>query len=434
MLDATHDIAARSWVAFADGHAEFPLQNLPLGIVAPHGEVPRAGVAIGESVLDLPALLRAGLLSGAAAAAVEAAPGDTLNAMLELGGGPRRALRAQLFALLSAGAPEAAQVAGLLHKASDCKVLLPARIGDYTDFYAGLQHATNVGRQLRPDHPLGSNYKHVPLAYHGRASSVRPSGAPVRRPHGQRKPARDETPSFGPSRNLDYELEMGVWIGGAANALGESVPIAQAASRIAGFCLLNDWSARDIQAWEYQPLGPFLAKSFITTISPWIVTPEALAPFRMPQPARPDGDAAPMAYLTDAADQQTGALDVTLEVLLRTEEMRNSGLPPHRLSIASTTALYWTVAQMVTHHASGGCDLRPGDLFGTGTISASGSDGYGSLLEITEGGRRPLTLPSGETRRFLLDGDEITLRGRAMRDGAAPIGFGPCVGTVLPAA
>ena len=295
-------------------------------------------------------------------------------------------------------------------------------IGDYTDFYAGIHHATNVGRLFRPDQPLMPNYKHVPIAYHGRASSVRASGAPVRRPNGQRKPAKDTEPSFGPSRNLDYELELGIWIG-PGNAGGEPIPISRAADHIAGFCLLNDWSARDIQGWEYQPLGPFLAKNFCTTISPWIITPEALEPYRCPAMPRPAGDPAPMDYLMDAGDQQSGGLDISLEVALAAG--RGAG---HTLSKGTTRDLYWTVAQMVAHHTSGGCDLRPGDLFGTGTISGATPGSQGSLLEITEGGRAPVTLADGTQRRFLEDGDEVTLSGRFGGGG-----FGPCTGRILPA-
>jgi fumarylacetoacetase len=261
---------------------------------------------------------------------------------------------------------------------------------------------------------------------------VVPSGAPVRRPNGQRKPASESAPSFGPSRNLDYELELGIWMG-PGNALGEPIPIGEAGGRIAGFCLLNDWSARDIQGWEYQPLGPFLAKSFCTTLSPWVVTPEALAPFRTAQPPRPEGDPAPLDYLLDAADQREGGLDLELEVLLSTAGLREKGLPPHRLALSNAVHLYWTAAQLVAHHASNGCNLRPGDLFGTGTISAPGEEGYGSLLETTQGGRRPLRLASGEERRFLEDGDEVILRAHARRDGFATIGFGECRGTIQPA-
>ncbi len=433
-MDATHDPARRSWVSSANGHADFPIQNLPLGVFSPPGAAPRGGVAIGDSILDLPACLEAGLLSGAAALAAELGSASRLNALLAAGAGPRIALRAQLSDLLRADAPAVARglEARLLHRAADCTLHLPAAIGDYTDFYAGIHHATNTGRMLRPEAPLMANYKHVPVAYHGRASSIRPSGVAVRRPHGQRKRGSETAPSFGPSRNLDYELELGAWIG-PGNALGEPIPIGQAAGHIAGFCLLNDWSARDVQGWEYQPLGPFLGKNFHTTISPWVITPEALLPFRIAQPPRPHDDPAPLPYLWDAHDQATGALDVTLEVWIATAAMRAEGVAPHLLSLGNARHLYWTVAQMVAHHASGGCDLQPGDLFGSGTISAPEPTGWGSLLEITAGGRKPVELPSGETRRFLEDGDEITFHARALRDGAVPIGFGACTATIHPA-
>jgi fumarylacetoacetase len=431
MTDLTHEAGRRSFVASANGHARFPIQNLPFGIFAPQGARPARGVAIGDMILDLDAVLAAGLLDGAAEEAA-AAEGGTLNEMLALGAGPRRALRARLFDLLSEGSAERARVEGALHRAADCTLHLPARIGDYTDFYAGIHHATNVGRLFRPDNPLLPNYKHVPIGYHGRASSVVPSGAPVRRPNGQRKPATEATPSFGPARNLDYELELGIWVG-PGNPLGEPVPIGRAEAHIAGYCLLNDWSARDIQAWEYQPLGPFLAKNFCTTVSPWIVTPEALDPFRAAQPPRPEGDPQPLDYLWDSADQARGALDLELEVLLMTPGLREKGMAPHRLSIGSARALYWTPAQLLAHHASGGCNLQPGDLLGTGTISTEGEDGFGSLLEITRGGKQPVTLASGETRRFLQDGDEVILRATARREGFATIGFGECRGTVTPA-
>ena len=414
-IDHTHDPSLHSWVTDANGHPDFPIQNLPLGVFSPLAGSPRGGIAIGEHILDLRALHEAELLDDEAQAA--------------LGAAPRRALRDAVSTLLQEGSDERPH---LLHRAADCIMYLPARIGDYTDFYAGIHHATTVGGLFRPDNPLMPNYKHIPIAYHGRASSVRVSGE-VRRPNGQRKPAKDPAPSFGPSRNLDYELELGIWIG-PGNAAGAAIPIGEAGDHIAGYCLLNDWSARDIQGWEYQPLGPFLGKSFCTTISAWIVTPEALAPYRVAQPARPDGDPAPMPYLLDEADQGAGALDIELEVLLTTREMRRRKLGAHRLSIGSSTDLYWTPAQMVAHHASNGCNLNPGDLFGTGTISSASTDGCGSLLEISQGGRSPITLPSGEERRFLEDGDEVVLRARAHRAGAAPIGFGGCRGVVMPAA
>ena len=431
-FDHTHDLALRSFVVSANGHPDFPIQNLPLGIVSPAGGTPRAGIAIGDRILDLEALLAAGLLTGEAALAVETASGGVLNGLLALGTGPRRVLRKRVSALLSEDAPDHARVEACLLAAASCRVHLPARIGDYTDFYVGLHHATNVGRQFRPDNPLMPNYKWVPIGYHGRASSVVPSGAAIRRPNGQRKPATEAVPTFGPSRNLDYELELGIWIG-PGNRQGDPIPIAAAQDHIAGFCLLNDWSARDIQGWEYQPLGPFLGKSFATSVSPWIVTPEAMAPFRTPQPPRPEGDPAPLPYLDDPADRQAGGLAVALEVRLMTPGLRAAGLPAHGLSVSDARHMYWTAAQLVTHHASNGCNLNPGDLFGTGTLSAPDPSGYGSLLETTNGGRAPITLASGETRRFLEDGDEIILSACCRREGFATIGFGECRGTIQPA-
>ena len=427
-IDHTHDPALQSWVTDANGHPDFPIQNLPFGVFSPEAGSPRGGVAIGDHILDLRALHEAELLDDEAQAALAGCVGHVLNPLLAMGAGPRHALRDALSALLQEGSDERPH---LLHNAADCLMYVPAQIGDYSDFYAGIHHATAVGKLMRPDNPLLPNYKYVPIGYHGRASSIRLSGE-VRRPNGQRKPAAETTPTYGPSRNLDYELELGVWIG-PGNAPGVPIPMAEAAAHIAGYCLLNDWSARDIQGWEYQPLGPFLAKSFCTTISPWIITPEALAPFRAPQPPRPDGDPAPLPHLTDPTDQQTGALALELEVLLLTPSMRKQKLGPHRLSLSSALDLYWTPAQLVAHQASNGCNLNPGDLLGTGTISAPTPDGSGSLLEISQGGRAPITLPSGEERRFLEDGDEITLRARARRNGAAPIGFGACTGVIVPA-
>lgn len=434
MTDHTHDAGRRSWVEAADGHPDFPVQNLPFGVFSPPGGAPQGGVAIGASILDLTAALAAGLFDGAVQEAAEAAAAPRLNRFLDMGAGPRAALRARLFEILSDEATAAVRALGprLLHRAADCTMHLPATIGDYTDFYAGIHHATHVGRLLRPDSPLLPNYKYLPVGYHGRASSVRPSGTRVRRPDGQRKPAGEEVPEFGPTRALDFELELGAWIG-PGNELGAPIPIEAAEAHIAGFCLLNDWSARDIQAWEYQPLGPFLAKNFLTTISPWIVTAEALAPFRVPQPPRPEGDPATPRHLLCASDQAGGALEVGLEVLMETETMRARGLAPQRLSLGSTRHLYWTFAQMVAHHTSGGCNLRAGDLFGSGTISAPEASGWGSLLEITEGGRQPVHFASGETRRFLEDGDDVVFRARAVRDGFAAIGFGECRGTVVAA-
>jgi fumarylacetoacetase len=434
MVDATHDAKRRSWVESANGHPDFPIQNLPFGIYNKPGERPRGGVAIGDAIFDLKIASEAGLFSGEAKRAAETAGGARLNGLFALGAGPRAALRARLSELLNADGAERREIEGmkplLLTRAADCEMHLPARIGGYTDFYAGIHHALNSGRMLRPDNPLLPNYKHIPVAYHGRASSIRVSGTPVHRPHGQRKPQAATEPDFGPCRYLDYELELGVWIG-PGNELGKPIPIGAARQHVAGFCLLNDWSARDIQAWEYQPLGPFLAKNFASTVSAWVVTPEALAPFRIAQPPRPEGDPRPLDYLMDGDDQAAGAFGIDIEASILTESMRASGAAPHRLAASNAQHLYWTVAQMVAHHTCGGCNLEPGDLIGTGTISAP--DGVGSMLELTRGGREPTTLPSGETRRFLDDGDEVIFRAYARRDGFAQIGFGECRGRVVAA-
>jgi fumarylacetoacetase len=433
MTDSTHAISRRSWVESANGHPDFPIQNLPIGVFSRNGEGPRGGVAIGDEVFDLKAAAAAGLFSGAAKDAADAAAGPTLNRLFALGSTPRAALRSQLCELLDADGLARRQVEELplLYRAADCEMHLPARIGGFTDFYAGIHHATNSGRLLRPDNPLLPNYKHMPVAYHARASSIRVSGTPVRRPSGQRKPSSAAEPDFGPCRCLDYELELGVWIG-PGNALGAPIAIGEAAQHIVGFCLLNDWSARDIQAWEYQPLGPFLAKNFATTVSPWVVTPEALEPYRLPQLRRPDDDPRPLDYLCDAQDQAAGAFDISLEASLHTADMRAKGLPPQCLAQSNARHLYWTVAQMLAHHTCGGCNLESGDLIGTGTISAP--DGVGSMLELTRGGREPVTLASGETRRFLDDGDEVIFRAYARREGFAQIGFGECRGIVVGAA
>ena len=420
-IDETHDPALASWVASAAGHRDFPIQNLPLGIFSPPDGGARPGVAIGDAILDLTAI--AALLPEGAARALG---GSTLNALLALPAADRVALRRRLMSLLTV-LGHRPDVEPALHAADGCALHVPCAIGDYTDFYAGIHHAENVGRLFRPDAPLLPNYKHVPIGYHGRASSVRPSGVAVVRPNGQRP-----GPDFGPTRRLDYELELGIWIG-PGNVPGEPIPIGAAADHIAGICLLNDWSARDLQAWEYQPLGPFLAKSFQTTISPWVVTAEALAPFRIPQPPRPEGDPKPLPYLRNERHQTAGAFAIELEVALRSERMRAEGSPAHRLGGGPATNLYWTIAQLVTHHASNGCDLRPGDLLGTGTISAPDDDGLGSLMELTRNGTRPFRLPNGEERTFLEDGDEVLLSARAIADGRVPIGFGACRAIVLPA-
>jgi len=434
MIDETHDAGRTSWVASANGHALFPIQNLPLGVFSPDGGSPRGGVAIGDQILDLGSALEAGLFTGAARDAAEAAVGRTLNPLLEAGPAARQALRRRVGEILDAKGADAAriQAIGLLHDSARCTMHLPARVGDFTDFFAGIHHARTAGTINRPDNPLAPNYKYIPVAYHSRASSVRPSGGSVRRPNGQRKPPQQDAPDFGPCRNLDYELELGVWIG-PGNEIGSPIPIARASRHVAGFCLLNDWSARDIQAWESQPLGPFLSKSLSTFVSPWIVTSEALAPFRMAQPPRPPDDPAPLPHLNDPTDQAHGCFDIAFEVLLLTPKMRAACAAPHVLSRSNASMLYWTVAQMVAHHTSNGCNLQPADLFGSGTISGTEPGSAGCLLEMTRAGRNPISLPNGETRTYLLDGDEVIFRGAASREGYASIGFGECRGTVTEA-
>jgi fumarylacetoacetase len=429
-VDETHDPQLTSWVDSANGHPDFPVQNLPLGVFSIGNAEPRVGVAVGDMILDLKAASAAGLLDEHWKLALSL---STLNAWFTHGPGEARELRAKLSALLS-DERYRHSVEPHLVRAATAEMHLPCTIGDYTDFYVGIHHATNVGKQFRPDNPLLPNYKYVPIGYHGRASSVRVSGHPVVRPKGQRKPPEAEAPEYGPSRRLDYELELGIFIR-CGNEIGAAVPIGEAADHIAGYCLLNDWSARDLQAWEYQPLGPFLAKNFLTSISPWVVTAEALSPFRRPMPPRPEGDPAPLPYLFDSGDLSNGALGVGLEVTLLTAKMREAGLPPYVLSKGeAATAMYWSAAQIVTHHASNGCNLQPGDLIGTGTLSTAEETGLGSLIEISQGGKRPIELPGGETRSFLEDGDDLTLSARCNAEGAVAIGFGTCTGRVLPAA
>jgi fumarylacetoacetase len=418
---------AQSWVESAASGSDFPLQNLPLGIFSDESGSRRAGTAIGDFVLDL---------SGIAELLDEDWRNDlaqpVLNAWLSRGPAAHRALRDRLAELLSDERYRADVELHLVGQ-SEVRMHLPCLIGDYTDFYVGIHHATNVGRQFRPDNPLLPNYKYVPIGYHGRASSVRVSGEPVIRPNGQRKPPDAEVPIFGPSCRLDYELEVGLWIG-RGNDLGQPIAISEAADHIAGICLLNDWSARDLQAWEYQPLGPFLAKNFLTSVSPWIVSADALAPFRQPMVPRPEGDPQPLDYLRDDQDRSSGGLGIELEVTLTTERMRAEGAPPHVLSRGNAAAaMYWSPAQLVAHHSSNGCNLQPGDLIGTGTLSNAGDEGLGSLLEISRGGKQPVTLATGETRNFLEDGDEIVLRAWCEAPGAVSIGLGECRGRVVPA-
>jgi fumarylacetoacetase len=416
-----------SWVESAAG-SDFPIDNLPLGIFSVGQRRRKAGVAIGDFVLDL-----VGIDELLDEEWREDLSQPVLNAWLARGADVQRDFRERLTEILS-DERYRDDVEPQLVGQTEARMHVPCLIGDYTDFYVGIHHATNVGKQFRPDNPLLPNYKYVPIGYHGRASSVRASGEPVIRPSGQRKPPDADAPDYGPSRRLDYELELGIWIG-EGNELGSPIPIGEASEHIAGYCLLNDWSARDLQAWEYQPLGPFLAKNFLTSVSPWVISPEALRPFRQPMPPRPVGDPAPLPYLDDARDRESGALAIQLEVTLTTEKMRSAGLAPHVLSRGSAdAAMYWSAAQIVAHHSSNGCNLQPGDLIGTGTLSTDSAGGLGSMLEISQGGKAPLSLTSGETRSFLEDGDEVTLRAWCESEGSARIGFGECVGRVAASA
>jgi fumarylacetoacetase len=422
MIDASNDPALESWCESAQG-SDFPIQNLPLGIFSVGERRRRAGVAIGDYVLDLTGI--ADLLDDDWR---EDLSQPVLNGWLARGLEVQAALRQRLQELLS-DERFRDEVEPQLVGQTEVRLHVPCLIGDYTDFYVGIHHAINVGKQFRPDNPLLPNYKYVPIGYHGRASSVRASGEPVVRPRGQRKAADADAPEYGTSRRLDYELELGIWVG-AGNDLGTPIPVDQAAEHIAGYCLLNDWSARDIQAWEYQPLGPFLAKNFLTSISPWVVSPQALEPYRKPMPPRPAGDPQPLPYLDDPGDRERGGLGIELEVTLTTEKMRAAGLAPHILSRGSAdAAMYWSAAQIVAHHSSNGCNLQPGDLIGTGTLSTDSAGGLGSLLEISQGGKQPIQLTNSETRCFLEDGDEVTLK--AWCDGAVRIGLGECVGRVV---
>ena len=429
-LNETHDPARRSWVESANSAStDFPIQNLPLGVFRAAGAAgaPTIGVAIGDQILDLRKSAELGLLNGLPEALRAAATDSTLNGLIAGGHQDASRLRQRISTMLSADSPDADP--RVLVASADVALELPAAIGNYTDFYASIAHATNVGQLFRPDNPLLPNYKHVPIAYHGRASSIVVSGTPVRRPSGQIK-GPDHVPVFKPSERLDYEAEIGC-VCGPGNALGQPIPIDAAEDHVFGLCLVNDWSARDIQAWEYQPLGPFLAKNFATTVSPWIVTYEALAPFHSPAAPRPAGDPRPLDYLWSPAVEASGAFDVTVEVLLRTAGMRKRGDAPQPISRSSLQELYWTLGQMLAHHTSNGCNLLPGDLIATGTVSGSSSGSQGCLLEITQGGKVPFTLPGGDVRTFLEDGDEVIMRAFCERAGYARIGFGECTGVII---
>jgi fumarylacetoacetase len=431
-LNETHDPARRSFLDSANApDADFPIQNLPFGVFRPAaGAAPRVGVAIGDQVLDVAAAGDA--FTGLAAEAARACAAPKLNALMALGPQVWSALRLALSRGLSAEHADAA-LRRHLTPLAQAELIMPVTVPDFTDFYASVFHATNAGRAFRPDTPLLPNYKYVPVAYHGRASSICVSGTAFKRPRGQRKRPDEAVPSYGPSRNMDFELELGFYIG-VASDLGATIPVGTAGAHIFGFCLLNDWSARDVQAWEYQPLGPFLGKNFATTVSPWVVTAEALAPFRTSAFVRPAGDPAPLPHLDDADDRAQGGLDVTLEAYLSSAQMRRAGLAPLRLSQTSFATTYWTVAQMVAHHTSNGCNLEIGDLIGSGTVSGPDKSSWGSLLELTARGAEPLALPSGERRGFIEDGDEIIFRGFTQKPGYARLGFGECRAELLPAA
>jgi fumarylacetoacetase len=435
-INETHDPHLRSWVESANRPGtDFPIQNLPLGVFrrALTPEPPRVGVAIGDAILDLLLCHRAGLLDGDAAVG-EACADTSLNRLLSLGPESWASLRRRVSDLLREDRRRSFQKAATpcLVSMPEAVLELPMTIGDYSDFYASVFHATNVGSMLRPDEPLLPNYKYVPIGYHGRASSVVPSGTPVRRPTGQSKPESSAEPIVGPSRRLDYELEVG-FVVGQGNPLGASIPIDDAERHLCGVCLVNDWSARDLQAWEYQPLGPFLAKSFATSISPWVVTFDALEPFRVAAFMRPPGDPDPLPYLDGAKERERGGLDIRLEVAIATGQMRAAKIAPFVLSRNSLRHLYWTPAQLLTHHASNGCNLRPGDLIASGTVSGPTRESRGCLLELAWRGTQPITLPTGETRAFLEDGDEVIFRGWCEREGWTRIGLGECRGTVVPA-
>lgn len=433
-LNETHDPALRSWVESAnDGKTDFPIQNLPLAIFRRKDsrEAWRGGVAIGRHVVDLAAAVQAGIFGGDARAAAQAAAEPTLNHLMSMGQEAASSLRHALSKALQAGSSRQAALQPCLVQQADVEYALPCRIGDYTDFYTSVHHATNIGRLFRPDNPLMPNYKWIPIGYHGRSSSIGVSGQAFHRPHGQVKPPDAAAPTVQPSDRMDIELELGVLIG-RGNALGEPIALDDAEAHIFGFTLFNDWSARDIQPWEYQPLGPFLAKNFASTMSPWVVTMEALAPFRVPF-TRPADDPQPLPYLASPAHSAAGSFDIELEACIETSKMRAAGTSPARITHTNYRHAYWSAAQMVAHHTVNGCNLQPGDLLGTGTLSGPTLDQACALIELTTGGKNPIQLPGGESRTWLEDGDTIILRGWCEKPGAVRIGFGECTGTVLPA-
>jgi fumarylacetoacetase len=432
-INETHDPNLKSWVESAnDPNSDFPIQNLPFCYAFGPEEKYGPAVAIGDQVFFLTAAVDRGLLSEFEGDASV----DMLHSNLDLSqifaNGSASQLRSRLTEILARGSAEIASAQECLGSAVDCDFDLPGFIGDYTDFYCSIYHATNVGSMFRPDNPLMPNYKFIPIGYHGRASSIVVSGTDVRRPKGQNRSDAEKPPVFIPCKNLDYEMELGFFVG-QGNELGQPIPISDAEDHIFGVCLVNDWSARDIQAWEYQPLGPFLSKSFATTISPYVVTMEALAPFRTKAFERDPDDPQPLDYLTDERNKQHGGLDINLEVYIQTEKMRNENIEPHLLSRSNTKDLYWTIGQMLTHHASNGCNLQTGDLMATGTVSGKEKHERGCLLELTWRGTEPLELKSREQRRFLEDGDEVIMKGYCEREGFRRIGLGECRGRILPA-
>ncbi len=421
-------MALRSWVESANEPAtDFPIENLPFGLFRHGGEEDdtHVGLAIGDSIVDLAGCYEAGLLEAINEQVQAACTAPILNELMALGSDASRAVRHTIATMLMEGSMMQPELEPHVIRMRDAEMMVPCAIGDYTDFYAGIHHATNVGSMFRPENPLLPNYRWVPIGYHGRVSSIIVSGTGFHRPSGQTRPDPESAPQFGPSRRLDYEMELGALVG-PGNERGERIPVDRAEEHLFGLCLVNDWSARDIQTWEYQPLGPFLAKSFATSVSPWIVTLDALTPFRTAPYTRPDGDPQPLPYL---ASSDHSGFDITLEVWLRSAQMTE----PVLLSRGNSRDLYWTLAQLVAHHTSNGCNLRPGDLLASGTISGRTSDSRGSMLELSWGGKEPVVLPNGEERRFLEDGDEVILRGFCEREGHRRIGFGECRGTVLPA-
>jgi fumarylacetoacetase len=434
LVDETHDARVRSWLDSANRNdCDFPIQNLPFAIFrrADSAQEFRGGVAIGDQIIDLAALAGLALFEGQAAQGIRAGAQSSLNSLMQLGSTVSGAVRRALFEGLREGSPREPALRRCLVAQDDAQYSLPAQIGDYTDFYTSIHHATAVGRLMRPDNPLLPNYRWIPIGYHGRSSSIGVSGQTFPRPHGQRFPSGAVQPAVGPSNRLDYELELGIFVG-AGNSRGRPISMADAESHIFGLCLLNDWSARDLQAWEYQPLGPFLAKNFATTISPWIVTLQALAPFRVPF-SRPEAAPAPLPYLDSVWNRDAGALDIRLEVLIESAAMRERQEAPHRLSSTSFRHAFWTAAQLIAHHTINGCDLRAGDLLGTGTQSGPTPAEAGSLLELSAGGSQPVQIGSGESRTFLEDGDTVILRGWCEKRGAIRIGFGDARGRILPA-